>query len=141
MNPIVPPLPLIDMPHLLRVFLSPFLLSISVSLSLFAAITTALAFSTLLLRALLVYAELGAVLIRNQFVSQHVDRKDAASAKVPSAVVEGKQPRHNRRNSAASGSNARPSTPRNPDTGLGTSSGGGILRDFEGVGGWFVSPG
>ena len=124
------------MPSLLYILLSPVLLFISVPLSLFAALTTTLAFSTLFFRALLVYAELGAVLIRNQFVSQRPNEQVLASRKVLSAVVKDKPPRHqSRRSSAGSGSNRGSTTPIVPDTGLGVYSGGGVVRDFEGVGG------
>ncbi len=47
--------------------LSPALILISLPLAIFAALTTTLAFSTLFFRALIVYAELAAVLIQNPF--------------------------------------------------------------------------
>ena len=79
------------------------------------------------------------MLIRNQFASQHVNEKPLAPTTLPPAFVEGKQPRHkSRRSSAGSGSNAGSTTPRVPDTGLGVYSGGGVVRDFEGVGGWRI---
>ena len=124
------------MPSLLYILLSPILLFISAPLSLFAALTTTLAFSTLFFRALLVYAELGIVLIRNQFASQRTNEKDLAPTKLPSAVVGGKQVQHKSRRS--SGSNGGSTTPRLPDTSLGVYSSGGVVRDFEGVGGWRI---
>ena len=124
------------MPSILYILVSPILLLISVALSFFAVLTTTLAFSTLFIRALLVYAELGAVLIRNQFASQHAYDTSLAPTTLPPAFVEGKQPRHKSgRSSAGSGSNAGSITPRVPNTGLGVYSGGGVVRDFEGVGG------
>lgn len=122
------------MPSILYILVSPILLLISVALSFFAVLTTTLAFSTLFIRALLVYAELGAVLIRNQFASQHAYETSLAPTTLPPAFVEGKQPRH-KSGRSSSGSNAGSITPRVPDTGLGVYSGGGVVRDFEGVGG------
>ncbi len=128
------------MRSLLYVLLSPILLFISVLLSLFAALTTTLAFSTLVFRALLVYAELGAVLIRNQFVSQHGNEKNPITTKASPTIFEVKQPRHkSRRSSAGSGSNGGSTTPRVPDAGYSVYSSGGGVRDFEGVGGWYVN--
>lgn len=121
------------MPSLLYILLSPLLLLISIPLSLFAALTTTLAFSTLFFHALLVYAELGAVLLQNQFISQHASKMTLAPTTVPSAAAEGKFPRHkSRRSSADSGSNGGSTT---LEAGLGSCSGGGLVRDFEGVGG------
>ena len=126
-----------SMPSLFYLLLSPILLFISIPLSLFAAITTTLAFSTLFFRALLVYAELGAVLIQTHFSSQHVYENTLASTRVTPAVAEGKQSRHkNRRSSAGGGSNGGSTFPRVTDTGFGAYNGGGVVRDFEGVGGW-----
>ena len=116
------------MPSLFYIVLSPILFFISIPLSLFAALTTTLALSTLFLRALLVYAELGAVLVQNQFISQRANEKNRTSDKTTAAATEG---RPARRSSAGSGS----TTPRTPDTGLGIYS-GSVVRDFEGVGGW-----
>ena len=128
------------MPSLFYILLSPMLLFISIPLSLFAALTTTLAFSTLFFRALLVYAELGVVIVRNQFYSQHENKeKIPISQRLPLAAVDGKQPQHkSRRSSAGSGSNGGSTTPRVPDSGLGVYSGGGAVRDFEGVGGWRI---
>ncbi len=127
------------MPSLFYILLSPILLLVSIPLSLFAALTTTLAFSTLFFRALLVYAELGAVLIQNHFVSHHTKGQPLAPTKVIPAIVEGKEPRYkSRRSSAGSGSNGGSTTPRLPDTGFAIYNGGGVVRDFEGVGGWRV---
>ena len=127
------------MNNLFYILLSPILLFISFPLSLFAALTTTLAFSTLFFRALLVYAELGVVLVRNQFYSQHENEKSPMPKKLPLAVVDGKQFQHkSRRSSAGSGSNGGSTTPRVPDSSLGVYSGGGGVRDFEGVGGWRI---
>lgn len=120
------------MPSLFYIVLSPILLFISISLSLFAALTTTLALSTLFFRAFLVYAELGAVLIQNQFVSPRTNGKTLTPTRVAQAFAEGKQPRHKSRRSSADGGST---TPRVPNTGFGIYSGGGAVRDFEGIGG------
>ena len=76
------------------------------------------------------YAELAAVLIQNQFISQHENKMTLAPTRVPSAVAEGKQPRHkSRRSSADSGSNGGSIV---LETGLANCSPGGLVRDFEG---------
>ena len=127
------------MPGLFCLLLSPILLLISIPLTLFATLTTTLAFSTLFFRALLVYAELGAVLVQNQFVSRHANEKSLAPVRVTPTVPEGKQPWHKRRTSSAgSGSNGGSATPGVPDSGHGIYGGSGAVRDFEGVGGWRI---
>ena len=136
---LLPAFQLPSMAGLFYILLSPILLFISIPLSLFATLTTTLAFSTLFFRALLVYAELGAVLIQNQFASQHLHEKALVPTKMTSVFAEGNQPRHkSRRSSAGSGSTGGSTTPRVQDTGFGIYSGGGVVRDFEGVGGWRV---
>lgn len=55
------------MANLTCLLLSPILLLVSIPLTIFAALTSALAFSTLSVHVIIVYAELAAVLIRNQF--------------------------------------------------------------------------
>lgn len=121
------------MPSLLYILLSPLLLIISIPLSLFAALTTTLAFSTLIGHALLVYAELGAILIQNQFSSQHGSKITLAPITIPSAVAEGKSSQHkSRRSSVDSGSNGGSTI---LEASLGHCSGSGLVRDFEGVGG------
>ena len=80
------------------------------------------------------------MIVRNQFYSQHENKeKIPISQRLPLAAVDGKQPQHkSRRSSAGSGSNGGSTTPRVPDSGLGVYSGGGAVRDFEGVGGWRI---
>ena len=127
------------MPSLLNILLSPILLFISIPLSLFAAVTTTLAFFTLFFRALLVYAELGAVLIQNHFFSSRYGTEETLATRATSAVAQGKQPRHkSRRSSTGSGSNGGTTTPKVAEMGFGISGGGATVRDFEGVGGWRI---
>ena len=65
--------------------------------------------------------------MQNQFINQRANEKNIAPEGATAAAAEG---RPARRSSAGSGS----TTPRTPDTGLGICS--GVVRDFEGVGGW-----
>ena len=135
----LPPVQLRSMPTLFYVLLSPILLVVSIPLSLFAALTTSVAFTTLFFRAFLIYAELGGVLIQNQFVREHENEKTLTSTSATTAAIDGKQPQHKRRRSSAgSGSSGGSTTPKVLDAGFGIYSGGGVVRDFEGVGGWRV---
>lgn len=127
--------------NLLCILLSPVLLLISLPLAIFAAVTTSLAFSALFFRALLVYAELAAVLIQNQFAINDAVKSISSDRKLMVSVVDDKDSRRkSRRSSACSGnSNGGSMTPRIPESsGLGIYGSGGIERDFEGVGGWRI---
>lgn len=120
------------------ILISPVLLLVSIQLTIFAAITTTLAFATLFFRALLIYAELAAALIHDQFA----DHTSSKGSIMPSkTLAEEKYPRRkSRRGSTASGSSYGGSTtPKAPETsGFGVYGGGGVTRDFEGVGGWRI---
>ena len=131
------------MPNLLCTLLSPFILLISIPLAVFALFTTTFAFYTLFFRVLVVYAELAMVLVHDQFAGQATSKDTQSHRKGSSPTSDEKDHRRrSRRGSAASG-NSGSLTPRIPETsGLGIYSGGGIGRDFEGVGGWrFPGPG
>ena len=118
----------------------PILLLVAVPLGFFAAITTALAFSTLFLRVSLVYVELGAVLLQNRFVKtieHHSPQQSQGPTSIQATNVEG--PSWNKRKgSAGSGLSNGSLTPIAPveTSGLGIYAGTGPDRDFEGVGGW-----
>lgn len=125
------------MPNLLCTLLSPILLLISVPLALFAFLTTTFAFSTLFFRVLVVYAELGVVLVHDQFASQPTSRNTQSPLKASSPVLVEKEHRRRSRRSSVGSGNSGSHTPRIPESsGLGIYGGGGIGRDFEGVGGW-----
>lgn len=120
------------------ILISPVLLLISIQLTIFAAITTTLAFSTLFFRALLVYAELAAALIHDQFADHTLSKGTITTSK---KLAEDKHSRRkSRRGSTASASsNGGSTTPKAPETsGFGVYGGGGVTRDFEGVGGWRI---
>ena len=118
------------------IFFAPVLLLITIPLTTFAAFTTAIAFSTLFFRALVVYAELAAALIEDQ-VASHTPRH--RTTPFDTATEEKPGRRKSRRSSAGSGSSISCTTPKaSKNGGLGIYSGEGITRDFEGVGGWRV---
>lgn len=117
--------------------ITPILLLVAIPLSIFAAFTTTLAFSTLFFRALVVYAELAAALIQDYLAVLDSPKEKPPSSKTITEATQSR--RKSRRSSAASGSsNGGSSTPKAPDTsGFGMYS-GGAARDFEGVGGWRI---
>ncbi|KAL8788871.1 MAG: hypothetical protein Q9195_007085 [Heterodermia aff. obscurata] len=129
------------------VIFAPLLLLVSLPLLLLATLTTTIAFLTLLVRVALVYAELGAVLLQNYFSPPQISF--TSSSKITRAPPKSPLPRRtsdrkSRRGSSGSGqSNGGSTTPKAPETsGLGIYGGGGVTRDFEGVGGWRIpSPG
>ncbi len=122
----------------LYVLISPVLLLISIQLTIFAAITTTLAFSTLVFRALLVYAELAAALMRDQFANNTLSKDTTIPSKKPAEETYPR--RKGRKGSTASGSsNSDSTTPKAPDTnGFRGYSASEATRDFEGVGGWRI---
>jgi len=128
------------MSWLFHTLLSPTILLISIPLTIFAAFTTTLAFSNLLFRVLVVYAELAAAVLQDQFAGPTTSSTSKASPYPPKAITEERHPcRKSRRSSAASGSSNGSTTPKAPETsGFGIYSGGGAARDFEGVGGWRI---
>ena len=126
------------MSTLTLLLISPVLWTISIPLTIFAAITTSLAFTTLLLRALIVYIELAAALIQNQFGPEKAANSSAIPSKFALPATGVKYVKHkSRRGSAASASSTGSITPREQraSSGLGIYSGQGATRDFEGVGG------
>ena len=120
------------------ILFSPLLLLIAFPLVILATITTTLAFATLSIRVLIIYAELATALLRDNIAfyvpdSKTQEKRSALKEKAPNR-------RKSRRSSAASGSsNGGSMTPKAPDTsGFGLYGGGGPARDFEGVGGWRI---
>ena len=122
--------------------LSCFLIFISIPLALFALLTTSFAFSTLFFRVIVVYAELAVIFVRDKFSGQVQSLNTASSFKTRSPACDEKEHRRKSRTRCAGSEDPGSRTPRIPETnGLGIYSGGGIGRDFEGVGGWrFLSP-
>ena len=132
------------MSGLFCILISPILLLISIPLTIFATITTTLAFSTLFFRALLVYAELAAALIQDHFTITNTKFSPRRRRSLPSPKPILKESklgrRRSRRSSATSESSNGSTTPKAPkSSGLGIYGGEGASRDFEGVGGWRIS--
>ena len=131
------------MSWLFHAVVSPAILIISIPLTIFAAITTTLAFSTLFFRVLIVYAELAAAVLQNQFALP-VQKSRSTLKSSPSTLQttheDRRSHRNRRRSSVASGSsNGGSTTPKAPESGgFSIYSGGGAARDFEGVGGWRI---
>lgn len=124
------------MSNFVYVALYPLLLLFSFPLIIFAFLTTTAAITTLLFRVLLVYADLAAVLIKDQ-ISYH------QSSKSTSSLTQGTQ-QSPRRSSTRSSSGDQHAfggsrTPKSVESsGLGIYSAGSMQRDFEGVGGWRI---
>ena len=126
------------MSGLFYIFMSPILILIAIPLTVFATITTTLAFSTLFFRVLLVYAELAAAVVQDHFNSATLPSKITLPSSRP--ILQDKTGRRkSRRGSAASERSNGSTTPRAPrSSGLGVYGGEGPARDFEGVGGWRI---
>lgn len=128
------------MSGLFSFLVSPILLLISIPLTVFAAFTTTIAFSTLFVRVLIIYAELAAALLLDQF-GGHTTFKSAPEPPNLKAIAGEKHSRRKSRRSSAGSlsSNGGSTTPKAPESsGFGIYSGGGAARDFEGVGGWRI---
>lgn len=139
------------------ILIAPLLWSVTIPLIVFAAFTTSLAFTTLLLRALAVYLELAAALIQSRFAQDKAGSatngftlSSSSSSKLTLPYSGGaRQQQHARRKSsrrgsaASGGSSGGTITPREqqqqqPSSGLGVYGGQSAARDFEGVGGWRI---
>ena len=123
------------------ILISPILWTITIPLTIFAAFTTTIAFTTLLLRALIVYIELAAALLQNHFGPEKAPKIAALSKNSALPATKTKSTRHkSRRGSATSCSSTGSITPgeRRPSSGLGMYGGQSAIRDFEGVGGWRI---
>lgn len=109
----------------------------SIPLAIFASITTTLAFSILLFRVLLVYAELAVAIIPYYLlgITEHKDslsRTTTCFSNPPTVPVR----RRKRRSSGGSGASGGSITPVASVINLGLNQSIGPQRDFEGVGGW-----
>ncbi|KAL9615431.1 MAG: hypothetical protein Q9167_000109 [Letrouitia subvulpina] len=111
--------------------LTPFLLIVSVPLSIFAFFTTTFAFSTLFFRVCLVYAELAAVLLHNHFTAQTShsafgDDNGESSTQSTRTLATGKTP------------NPQISPPKTRESSGLASHHEHPGRDYEGIGGWAI---
>ncbi|KAL9039892.1 MAG: hypothetical protein Q9214_004696 [Letrouitia sp. 1 TL-2023] len=112
------------MAPIMSLILTPFLLIISVPLSIFAFFTTTFALSTLFFRVCLMYAELAAVLLHNHFMahSAFVGGNESPAQPTTRTPATGKAP------------NPQITPPKTRESsGLGHSA-----RDYEGIGGWAI---
>lgn len=101
----------------------------------FAFLTTSAASSTLLFRVLMVYADLAAALIKNQFLQPQSSKLPVSPRSGPDARVS----RQSGRTRSSSGDSHISRTPKSVESrGLGIYSTGSMQRDFEGVGGWRI---
>lgn len=124
------------MSNYLCVAMYPLLLLFSFPLIIFAFLTTTAAISTLFLRVLLVYADLAAVLIKNQ-ISYHQPSQSTS----PPTQGSQQSPRRSSTRSSSGDQHAfgGSRTPKSVESsGLGIYSAGSMQRDFEGVGGWRI---
>lgn len=121
--------------------LIPILVIVSFPLFLLACLTITLALSALLIRVLFVYLELFLVLSHNQVLALTTASSTSAQ-KTPNAPASAEPTtsrRHRRKSSTGSGSMTPKASGAAGDgttTGFSLLGGGGIDRDFEGVGGW-----
>ena len=107
------------MAGLQSLLIPPILLLISLPLACLAALTSIFAFSTLAVRALIVYVELAVALLQNRFVlrrSEHTSTKSPAKSRRRPKSREARHESHR--------------------IGLGAYGAGNPTRDYEGIGGW-----
>ena len=135
---------------LTNIFVTPILLFISIPLATFALFTTSLAFSTLFIRVVIVYIELGVAVAQNH-LTIHKSVSPLPSKSRPSSI-QSRLRSKSRRSSTTSGiaSETGSTTPKildlltknNSTLTMNTIYGATIPdRDFEGVGGWrFPNP-
>ena len=114
----------------------PFLFVFTLSLAIFATLTTTFAFSILLFRVTLIYIELALAVIPHYLLGPKLSsqRPSASHNTSPGSIAVPR--RRKRRSSTSSNISAGTITPIPGDTSLGLSQSVGPTRDFEGVGGW-----
>ena len=113
-----------------------FLFIFTLPLFLLATLTTTLAFSILLFRAILIYIELALTVIPHYLLG--LTSSSTQQSAVRSSPTSASGPRRRKRRSSTTSSNVSGGTvmPSQGDTALGLSQSIGPTRDFEGVGGW-----
>ena len=137
----------------LKLLGSPLLLVISFPLASFAAFTTTLAFTTLLIRVSLVYFELGLALLGSWLFATSTVKENRPYITSPAASSFSSTRRHHRRRSSVCSSETPPEQqittvtdyannlrhPPKSQSFASLVSTAGPDRDFEGVGGWRLS--
>ncbi|KAI9807683.1 MAG: hypothetical protein M1825_005624 [Sarcosagium campestre] len=122
--------------------LSPLLISISIPLTLLAILTSTIAFTTLLLRVLLVYIELGVVLIHTSlWPPEPRIYPEKISARRPSLPPSPSRRKPFKRRVSSSSSSAGTVMPPSPTQQMQQMQNPPMPRDFEGVGGWRLTAG
>jgi hypothetical protein len=116
----------------------PFVLLFSIPLAIFATITTTFAFSILLFRVALVYAELALAVIPYYLLGIANSPNSLTRTKPISTPPAQSSRRRKRRSSGGSGASADSITPVASDINFGLNQSIGPQRDFEGVGGWRI---
>ncbi|KAI9824388.1 MAG: hypothetical protein M1832_001923 [Thelocarpon impressellum] len=120
----------------------PLLVLISVPLAGFALVTSSLAFSTLLVRVLMVYIELGVVIAHNYATSTGGSNPRPAprqAAVAVSPIMMQGTVRHSRSSRRSSVGNPAAAVPDMLPTTPGEGDAPGFVRDYEGVGGWRIA--
>lgn len=116
------------MPSLLNLLGIPILLLVSLPLAIFAAFTTSLAFTTLLLRVLVVYVELGLALLQAAISPSTSTTQGFSALNLSQSPL--REVRVTSRRSSTTG------TPPKKTSSFASLAGSGTNRDYEGVGGW-----
>ncbi|KAF2502376.1 hypothetical protein BU16DRAFT_6639 [Lophium mytilinum] len=121
----------------------PLLLLVSIPLATFAVFTTSIAFSALLIRASVVYLELGVALVQSWLFVQTSSMVHKPPTRESSGQTSPSRQRTRRNTGQSSTSSQDPTIPRKLPIKSGSFASlignGGSTRDFEGVGGWRVS--
>lgn len=133
----------------LYLLIPPLLILVSIPFATFAIFTSTLAFSTLLLRVLAVYVELGFTIAHNYIFLTPTSKPHPSPPRRkptlnPTSTTQAAPQRRKRRGSSAGstvsdqGTHTSTSSKPNKETfiGLGLSKSPSMERDFEGVGGW-----
>jgi hypothetical protein len=114
----------------------PFILLFSIPLAIFATVTITLAFSVLLFRVALVYAELAVAVVPHYLLGITKPKQSISRTKFFSNPLSVPGRRRKRGSSGASGASGESITPVASDINFGLNQSIGPQRDFEGVGGW-----
>ncbi|MCJ1340758.1 hypothetical protein MMC09_006054 [Bachmanniomyces sp. S44760] len=129
------------------ILFSPVILIVSIPLTYFAIVTTSLAFSTLLIRVLMVYIELAISIIQNQFSSPSISTPPSSPTSTKTSLPTKSRQGSLRRSSTSSSSKTTSSgtlTPRTLEAPWNNTQSFYNLaspnpnRDYEGVGGWRI---
>lgn len=122
----------------LHALIIPSFFLITIALAILAAITTALAFSVLLLRALVVYIDILLSLIPSRRFQGVPHRPLPRHPSSPTLTSPSRKAAHHRRRRSSASGISGGSTSSISERGLGLIPSIGAERDYEGIGGWRV---